>query len=237
MRSEGREERRSVHTLQKSKVGPFPELVAPKGIDSKVESAKALRRLRPVTIIYTPLILALAILSFRSPHPAEAFGFVILGILVYTPVEYLIHRYLLHGVFPDEGGPIARILHRLFDASHADHHARPWDGMYMNGHVDTVWVAMVFVPLSFLAPYYTLPLFVATLFACYLFEEWLHYAMHFKHYKNRYFRYVRSHHLYHHSRQGAGLAYGMTSGMWDAVLGTRDRQPEQQMSPVSGQGG
>ena len=84
----------------------------------------------------------------------------------------------------------------------------------MNGHLDTLWVAMAFVPLTFLAPYYTVPLFVATLFACYLFEEWLHYAMHFKHYKNRYFQYVRSHHLYHHSRKGAGLAYGMTSGIW-----------------------
>jgi len=226
-----------VHTLQKSKVGPFPELVTPKGIDSKVESAKARRRLRPITIIYTPLILLLAIFSFRSPHPAEAFGFVILGIIVYTPVEYLIHRYLLHGVFPDEGGSIAHILHRMFDGTHADHHARPWDGMYMNGYLDTLWAAMVLVPLSFLAPYYTLPLFVATLFACYLFEEWLHYAMHFKHYKNRYFQYVRRHHLYHHSRQGAGLAYGMTSGIWDVVLGTRDRHPEPPMSPISGPGG
>jgi len=140
-------------------------------------------------------------------------------------------------VFPDEGGPIARILHRLFDASHADHHARPWDGMYMNGHVDTLWAALVLVPPSFLAPYYTLPLFVATMFACYLIEEWLHYAMHFKHYKNRYFQYVRTHHLYHHSRQGAGLAYGMTSGIWDVILGTRDRPPAQQVSPLSGQGG
>ena len=225
-----------MHTLQKSKVGPFPELVTPRGIDPKVESAKARRRLRPVTILYTPLILLLAIASFRS-HPAEAFAFVILGITVYTLVEYVIHRYVFHGVFPDEGGSISRILHRVFDVLHADHHARPWDGMYMNGHVDSLWVAMVLVPLSFLAPYYTLPLFVATMFACYLFEEWLHYAMHFKHYKNRYFQYVRRHHLYHHSRQGAGLAYGMTSGMWDVVLGTRDRQPAHQMSPVSGQGG
>ena len=58
-----------MHTLQKSKVGPFPELVTPQGIDSTVESAKARRRLRPITIIYTPLMLILAIFSFRSPHP------------------------------------------------------------------------------------------------------------------------------------------------------------------------
>ncbi len=222
-----------MHTLKKSKVGPFPDLVAPKGIDPKVEGAKARRRLRPITIIYTPLILALAILAFRSPHPGVAFGFVVLGVILYTPIEYLIHRYILHGVFPDHGGPISRALHRLFDASHADHHARPWDGMYMNGHVDTLWVAIVAFPLSLLAPYYTLPVFVATLFGCYLFEEWLHYAMHYKHYKNRNFQYVRTHHLYHHSRQGVGLAYGMTSGIWDVILGTRDREPAPQMPPVT----
>jgi sterol desaturase/sphingolipid hydroxylase (fatty acid hydroxylase superfamily) len=223
-----------VHTLQKSTVGPFPLLVTPKGIDPKVEAAKARRRLRPVTIVYSTLFLVVATLSFGSRHRAVAFGFFVLGLVVYTPVEYFIHRYLLHGVFPDGDGPIARVLHRLFDASHADHHARPWDGMYMNGHLDTLWGAMVLVPLSFLAPYYTLPLFIATMFACYLFEEWLHYAMHFKHYKNRYFQYVRTHHLHHHSRSGAGLAYGMTSGIWDVILGTRDRQPERQMSPASG---
>jgi sterol desaturase/sphingolipid hydroxylase (fatty acid hydroxylase superfamily) len=77
---------------------------------------------------------------------------------------------------------------------------------------------------------------VATLFACYLAEEWLHHAMHFKNFKNPYFRYVRSHHLYHHSRHGAGLAYGITSGIWDVILGTRDRQPERQVSSLSGHG-
>ena len=74
-----------MHTLQKPKVGSFPELVMPKGIDPKVEAAKALRRLAPVTILYAPLILVLAIFSFRSPHLVEAFGFVILGIIVYAP--------------------------------------------------------------------------------------------------------------------------------------------------------
>ena len=226
-----------MHTLQKSKVGAFPEPEIPKGVDPKVESAKALRRLRPVTIIYSTLFLVLATLSFRSPHPGVALGFVVLGVIVFMPVEYLIHRHLLHGVFPEGSGRAARILHTLFDASHVDHHARPWDGMYINGHVDTLWGAMVLVPLSFLAPYYSLPLFLSTMFFCYLLEEWLHHGMHFKNYKNPYFRYVRSHHLYHHSRHGAGLAYGITSGVWDVILATRDRRPESQMSPLSGHGG
>ena len=127
-----------MHTLQKSIVGPFPEPLIPKDVDPRVEAGKARRRLVPVTVLYAPLFLVVAFLSFRSAHPAVAFGFFLLGTLLYTPLEYWIHRYLLHGVFPDEGGSVARLLHRLFDASHADHHARPWDGMYMNGHLDTV---------------------------------------------------------------------------------------------------
>ena len=215
--------------LLKSEVGPFPEPVFPQGIDLGAEDRKARRRLYPVTVIYTLGLLVLMTLAYRSSQFARALGFAALGVASWTLVEYLVHRYILHGAFPKGKGLVRRSLHHLFDASHADHHARPWDGMYINGHVDTVFAAAVMVPLSSLAPRYTASVWVATLLGCYVAEEWAHHAMHFWNFRGTYFQYIRRRHLYHHSRHGAGLAYGITSGIWDWVLRTRIPSRERRM--------
>jgi sterol desaturase/sphingolipid hydroxylase (fatty acid hydroxylase superfamily) len=187
-----------------------------------------------VTVIYSVYLLTLLILALRSPHALLALGFVALGVVAWIPIEYLAHRYILHGVFPKGEGWLSRALHYLFDSSHSDHHVRPWDGMYINGHVDTLFAAAVFFPLGFLAPYYTVPLFVATVFTCYALEEWVHHAVHFWNFKAPYFQYIRRRHLFHHSRHGKGLAYGITSGIWDVVSGTRvHAQQREMLSPWS----
>ena len=174
-----------------------------------------------MTVIYSVQSLVLLGLAFRSHHALVALGSVVLALLAWIPIEYLVHRHVLHGVFPKRGGSLARGLHYLFDSTHSDHHARPWDGMYINGHMDSLFAAAVLVPLSFVAPFYTLPQFVATLLVCYATEEWVHHATHFGNFRWSYFQYLRRRHLYHHSRHGTGLAYGVTSGIWDAVSRTR----------------
>jgi sterol desaturase/sphingolipid hydroxylase (fatty acid hydroxylase superfamily) len=45
--------------------------------------------------------------------------------------------------------------------------------------------------------------------------------VHFYHFEGRYFRYIKRHHLYHHSPKGMGIAFGLTSGFWDVVYDTR----------------
>jgi len=218
-----------VYTLLKSEVGAFPEPVFPRAVDLHAEDLKARRRLYPVTVVYSAYFLILFTLTLRSPHARLGLGFVALAVLAWIPIEYYAHRYILHGVFPRGPGLIARCLHHLFDASHADHHARPWDGMYINGHVDTLFAAAAIFPLSFLAPYYTAPLFVATVFLCFALEEWTHHAVHFWHFRSTYFQYIRRRHLFHHSRHGVGIAYGITSGAWDVVVGTRIGPAERRM--------
>jgi sterol desaturase/sphingolipid hydroxylase (fatty acid hydroxylase superfamily) len=52
--------------------------------------------------------------------------------------------------------------------------------------------------------------------------------MHFWNYDWSYLQYVRRRHLYHHSRHGVGVAYGISSGIWDAVFGTRIPAAERQ---------
>ena len=215
-----------MYTLLKSEVGSFPPPHYPAGIDLKAEDRKARRRLYPVTIIYSVQLFILLALAVRSGHALAASGWVALGVLSWLPIEYLSHRYILHGVFPKRGGPVARGLHYLFDASHADHHARPWDGMYINGHLDTLWAALALVPLSFLAPPWSAPVWVATVLLSYAAEEWVHHGLHFWNFRWSYFQYLRARHLYHHTHHGVGLAYGLTNGIWDFVVGTRIPAPD-----------
>jgi sterol desaturase/sphingolipid hydroxylase (fatty acid hydroxylase superfamily) len=69
-------------------------------------------------------------------------------------------------------------------------------------------------------------------FLCYALEEWTHHATHFWNFKLSYFQYIRRRHLFHHSRRGRGIAYGITSGMWDVVVGTRIGPAERRMLSV-----
>lgn len=210
-----------MYTLLKSEVGPFPAPLFPKGIDLKVEDRRARRRLYPVTVIYAVQLAVIMGFALRGPHARTALGCAALAVILWVPAEYWYHRYLLHGIFPNRGGIIRRTLHYLFDASHADHHARPWDGMYINGHVDSLLFAVIAMPLTFLAPYYTAPVLLTGLLACYTAEEWIHHATHFWNFKWRYFQYIRRRHMFHHTRFGVGLAYGISNGIWDVVAGTR----------------
>jgi sterol desaturase/sphingolipid hydroxylase (fatty acid hydroxylase superfamily) len=62
---------------------------------------------------------------------------------------------------------------------------------------------------------------IAGVIQAYIIEEWVHHSVHFCRFKNRYFRYIRRHHLYHHSPKGSEAGYGLTNGFWDIVYATR----------------
>lgn len=215
-----------MYTRLKSDVGPWPEPVFPPGIDIELEAARSRRRMLPVTVIYPLFLVAVLVHAWREGQAVRALAFAAAGLALWTAMEYFVHRYLLHVAFPPGGRFWRRALHKLFDASHADHHAQPWDGYHINGHLDTLFVAVWLVPLSFLAPPHTASVAVAALFVAYLAEEWAHHAMHYRNYSWRYFQYVRRRHLYHHSRHGVGTAYGITSDFWDKVFGTRIPLPQ-----------
>jgi hypothetical protein len=187
-----------------------------------VEAAKARRRLYPVTTVYTFVSLTLLVLGLLSERPLRALGFYGLGLAVWTWLEYEAHRHILHGRFPDGPGPWRHFLHESFDHLHWEHHARPWDGNHVNGTLkDTGPFVALFFALGLLAPPFTATLLVAGLIQAYIVEEWVHHSVHFASFEGRYFRYIKRHHLYHHSPVGSEVGFGLTSGIWDVVHGTR----------------
>ncbi len=149
------------------------------------------------------------------------------------------HRYVLHGAFPDGGGVVRRLLHRRFDHLHVEHHRRPWDGDHISGSLrDTLPFVAMLGALGAFTPLHTFPMFLVGLVQSYIMEEVIHHSVHYYNFESRYFRYIRRHHLYHHSRHGRSVAYRLTSDLWDSACGTDallgSRRPALGASTLSG---
>lgn len=189
----------------------------------KRQQARISRRtLYRISAFYYGYGILISVLAFRSAHPILAAAFLIIGVVFWTLVEYLAHRFMLHGHFPDGEGIVQHFLHRRVDPLHWEHHSNPYDGGHINADLpDLLPLFFVTAPLSFIAPIYTLPVFLASIVASYVTEEWVHHSVHFYNFRNLYFRYLRRHHFYHHSPRGMEQGYGLTSGFWDMVFGTR----------------
>jgi 4-hydroxysphinganine ceramide fatty acyl 2-hydroxylase len=217
---------RSAGALLKSQVGiPAIQLVG-RHINLAVEASKARRRLYPVTILYTGYALTVITLALRSGHGARLpFVFFSLGVALWTLLEYLAHRFVLHGRFAAGRGLLRRWAHQAFDHLHVEHHARPWDGNHVNGTIkDTGLYMALFAASSFAAPIQSLPVLWAAVMQSYVVEEWIHHCVHYPsvyRLSGRYWRSIVRHHAYHHGARGTDLAFGLSSGSWDLVFRTQ----------------
>jgi len=186
------------------------------------QAAMARRRLYPLSAFYTLYAILVLAIAFSTKHPWIAVAFFSAGCATWTLVEYLFHRYVLHGRFPPGKGLIRKFLHERLDPLHWDHHARPFDGSHISGGLkDILPLFFVAAPISFLFPVYIAPAVLAGAVQSYACEEWLHYALHFSNSRFPFFRRMKKYHLYHHSPRGIDKGYGITTRFWDGVFDTR----------------
>src|SRR5260370_16189978 len=133
------------------------------------QSRIARRRLYPLTVFYTTYSLIVTLLGLRSGHPWIGLVFYLAGIPVWSLVEYLFHRYVLHGRFPPGEGLIRRFLHKRLDPLHWEHHERHFAGWHISGELKVIFpLIFVAVPLGFLFPKYTLPAHLTGIFRSYV---------------------------------------------------------------------
>jgi len=137
------------------------------------------------------------------------------ALLTWSLLEYSLHRWLFHP--PESWGSFGRLVRRI----HAKHHDRPLDKVF--ALVPPVNAAVVLLALSglfsFVIPIEELPVFIGFFILGYLFYEFLHLAMHHRKPKTALGRYLYEHHLHHHGHGEEGN-YGVTSPLWDWLLGT-----------------
>ncbi|WMS41532.1 sterol desaturase family protein [Acuticoccus sp. MNP-M23] len=145
---------------------------------------------------------------------------IVCGMIIYSVVEYLSHRFLYHDV------PKSRIL-RLLTAdvarAHLRHHEEPakYGGAINGNQLPVVGFATVLALLALVAP---LPL-AATLFALasgtlsYMAQELVHFGCHQLPMRGRFASAMKRHHMLHHYRDDTAN-FGILWSVWDVWLGT-----------------
>ncbi len=184
------------------------------------------------TAFYGLYAILISVWAVRSGSVLYGLAVVPFGIAFWMFSEYTSHRYVFHHKFTvDDSTPLKKFFTTLgvkyLDPMHTVHHERPFDGHHMSGRMRDL---MPFFIIGAILGYFFFPVsvFTATWFICYLAEEWIHHATHFYNFRDPYFRYMKKHHMYHHTKQGMKYGFGTTSGIVDWVLGSRYPEPIRQ---------
>lgn len=175
-------------------------------------------RVHPVTplVLYLPVVGYMLYVSLwrRQSSIVTATALFLLGVLLWTLIEYLIHRYVFHYQ------PKTRWGKRLHYVVHGVHHDYPNDARRL------VMPPVISVPLAFL--FYGLfllifgsvaPAVFAGLVFGYVCYDMLHYATHHLAMKRGTWLWLKQYHLRHHFKDDH-VGYGISSPLWDYVFRT-----------------
>lgn len=161
--------------------------------------------------IYTIAVLVLTaflITESLDRHWLETIAFVMLGIMSWTAIEYVLHRFILHSFQP-------------FIRWHAMHHHRPKAFVFAPTVVSASLITtLIFLPALLLSGVWLACAITLGVMIGYLFYTIIHHAIHHWHTDNHWLKErKRCHALHHHYNKLYGC-YGVTSAFWDQVFGS-----------------
>jgi sterol desaturase/sphingolipid hydroxylase (fatty acid hydroxylase superfamily) len=178
-----------------------------------------------VVAIWLPVSLFFLILSLVT-SPAGSFPLYIplaflLGLVLWTLAEYLLHRFLFH--MPVKGEKAERIVF-LF---HGVHHAQPQQKTRLVMPPAVAFpLAAIFYGLFYLvfavilaAPHWVAPVFSAFILG-YLIYDITHYATHHFPMRRGYLKFIKRYHMQHHYKT-PDKRFGVSSPIWDMVFNTK----------------
>jgi 4-hydroxysphinganine ceramide fatty acyl 2-hydroxylase len=177
-----------------------------------------LSRVHPATplVIYVPLIagslyFALERVRLSIFSVAELF---VLGLAIWTLLEYVIHRYAFHYE------PTSRIGRQFHFIVHGVHHDYPNDArrLVMPPAV-SIPLAIAFYGLFWSISGHTAPAIWAGFAAGYVCYDSIHYAIHHFPMRAGILNRLKQHHLRHHFHDDHS-GYGVSSPLWDYVFRT-----------------
>jgi 4-hydroxysphinganine ceramide fatty acyl 2-hydroxylase len=175
-------------------------------------------RVHPVTplVLYLPVVGYMLYVSVwqRDLSVAAITALFLLGVSLWTLLEYLIHRYIFHYE------PKTRLGKRLHYVIHGVHHDYPNDARRL------VMPPSISVPLAFLFYGALLLIFwrltpavFAGLVFGYVCYDMLHYATHHFAMKRGVWLWLKQYHLRHHYKDDH-VGFGISSPLWDYVFRT-----------------
>jgi 4-hydroxysphinganine ceramide fatty acyl 2-hydroxylase len=175
-------------------------------------------RVHPATplLLYMPVVGYMLYLSLwqRKLSILAVGGLFVLGILLWTLIEYLIHRYIFHYE------PKSHLGKRLHYIVHGVHHDYPNDArrLVMPPSI-SVPLAVLFYLLFHLIFGRLAPSVFAGLIFGYVCYDTLHYATHHFPMKRGLRLWLKQYHLRHHYKDD-DAGFGISSPLWDYVFRT-----------------
>jgi sterol desaturase/sphingolipid hydroxylase (fatty acid hydroxylase superfamily) len=203
------------------------KVVKPRYVSSKNESPRLFEssfmeffsKVHPVTpmVIFLPTIgwLLYLALGRRGLSIGATAGLFVLGLLIWTLVEYVMHRCLFHYE------PRTRFGKRLHFLVHGAHHDFPQDASRLVAPpAFSIPVSLVFY-LLFLGIFGRLaPAPFAGFLLGYLCYDMIHYATHHFSMKRGVGLWLKQYHMRHHYKDDQH-GYGVSNPLWDYVFRTR----------------
>lgn len=170
--------------------------------------------LSTVIIIYTPVVFYFLYQSFHHFSVIVILLASMLGLLIWSFIEYITHRFAFHFKFINER---IKYFHSIF---HLAHHQYP--------HDKTKYQALLLITLPYSILYYftlkvvfdTLsePIFVGFILG-YIIYEYTHFSTHQLKMQNAITKIIKQHHMRHHYFNNK-KNFGVTSPLWDFVFNT-----------------
>jgi len=150
-------------------------------------------------------------LLLLAPHPQRAVlvALLLVGFVAWSPLEYFLHRFVLHGLRP-------------FSGWHARHHQRPL-ALICGPTVlsASLLTSLVFLPLWLWRPLHQALALTLGVLLGYLAYGLVHHATHHARSATGLMRRrKRWHALHHHAPAGAGACFGVTTRLWDHAFGS-----------------
>lgn len=185
----------------------------------KNDFLESLSRVHPSVplIIFVPIILFmlyLSVITYQIPA-LSIIGLIIFGLFIWTITEYALHRFIFHWELKSKLG--AKI-HFIF---HGVHHDYPSDSrrLVMPPSVSIPLAALFyFLFKALIGDIFVYPFFAGFLTG-YLFYDITHYAIHHFNMHSKFWLMIKNHHMKHHY-QDSHKGYGVSSPLWDVVIGT-----------------
>jgi cyclopropane-fatty-acyl-phospholipid synthase len=162
-------------------------------------------------IVGANLVLLALLLANNPVHRWwSLIGYVFSGALLWTPLEYVLHRFVLHGLAP-------------FKMWHQLHHERPFALIYTpTQFIVIAFLVLVYMPLWALTSMWVAVALTLGLTSGYLLYSTAHHALHHWVPWNAWFMREKVRHARHHVSTNHVVAFGVTTSIWDKVFGTEN---------------
>lgn len=176
--------------------------------------------IHPVTpiILYLPVITYFLYRSFSGVSVMATFGMFAIGLLSWTLLEYILHRFVFHYE------PKTAFGKKIHFFTHGVHHDYPRDStrLVMTPSFSLPIGVAVYFLFNFLYGIYASGA-IAGIVTGYVAYDTIHFATHHLPLNSRLGRFLKQYHMKHHYTDG-NRSFGVSTPLWDYVFRTAPKR-------------